>query len=418
MRTIIAIITALFVIFATGCASAPRQGAAYRVGEGDVLVLILLDGFRADYLDRGVSPTLKAMAASGVSAPMRPSFPSVSAPNHTTLVTGRRPDHHGVIDNLMMDPAIPGWFGAGNAKVDHDPRWWAEATPLYITATRQGVRSGEMFWYGADIPYGGDLPADRRPAQALSLNGKVDAVLSWFDRPAAERPRFVALPIFEVDDAGHVFGPNAPETNAAIAAADAAVARLVEGLRARRVLDRANFVFVADHGMSEVSTTERVILLDDFLDVSRLVVTTYGAYIGVNPKPGFEADIERALLTKRDHLQCWRKSEMPARFHYGTHRRAPAIFCLADRGWLVMTRAIGEAARAHYPKFSGNHGYDPTDPEMAALFVANGPAFRRGATLPAFDNVDVYPMMAALLGVDPGPNDGDANTLKPALRGR
>ncbi|UPT63014.1 MAG: ectonucleotide pyrophosphatase/phosphodiesterase [Hyphomonadaceae bacterium JAD_PAG50586_4] len=416
MRTIIAVFAALAVVFTSACVSSPQESASYRVGEGDVLVLVLLDGFRADYLDRGHSPTLRAMADAGVSASMRPSFPSVSAPNHTTLVTGRRPDNHGVIDNLMMDQAIPGWFGAGNAAVDHDPRWWAEATPLYITATRQGVRSGEMFWYGADIPYDGDLPADRRPEGALSLNAKVDAVLAWFDRPAAERPRFVVLPVFEVDEAGHVFGPNAPETNAAIAAADAAVTRLIEGLRARNALDGANFVIAADHGMTEVSTEQRVILLDDFVDASRLVVTTYGAYIGVNPRPGFEAEVERAMLQEREHLECWRKNEIPARFHYGAHWRVPAIFCLADRGWLVMTRAIGEAARAHYPSFNGNHGYDPADPEMAALFIANGPAFRRGVTLPAFDNVDAYPMMAEMLGVEPGEHDGDADTLRAALR--
>ena len=151
--------------------------------------------------------------------------------------------------------------------------------------------------------------------------------------------------------------------------------------------------------------------------VAKLDVTTYGAEIGVNPAPGHEAEVERAMLAPHEHLTCWRKGEIPPRLHYGTSPRVPAIFCLAENGWIVVTRAIGMAALKDMPGgLKGNHGYDPALPDMAALFVAHGPAFRSGVTVAPFDNVDVYPMLARVLGVVPEPNDGNPATLAPALR--
>ena len=111
------------------------------------VIIISIDGFRADYFGRGLSPTLTALAADGVHAKaMRPSFPSVTEPNHYTLMTGLRPDHHGIVDNIMRDPSMPGaWFGDPGSNVENDPRWWNEATPLWVTAQRQGLKTASSF---------------------------------------------------------------------------------------------------------------------------------------------------------------------------------------------------------------------------------------------------------------------------------
>ncbi|MGH6614644.1 ectonucleotide pyrophosphatase/phosphodiesterase [Sphingomonas sp.] len=380
---------------------------AAKAGNAETLIVISIDGFRADYLDRGLSPTLAKLARDGVrSVGMRPAFPSVTLPNHVTLMTGKTPDHHGVIDNLMMDPAIPGWFGGLDPKVAEDPRWWAGAKPLWITAEEQGVRSADMYWPGAQVPFGGKLPSMGRAPGELSADAEVDAVLQWLDRPVGSRPRLVTLYFPMVDDAGHSFGPDSKEVNAAIVQADAALTRLVSGLEQRKRRASTNLVVLADHGMIEIPDGQQI-LIDDFVDISKLVVTTAGAYIGVNPLPGNEAEVETAMLKPHDHLTCWRKSEIPARFAYGTHPRVPKIFCLAEPGWVVLTKPIAAYMKMHYATgFRGNHGYDQTDPKMAALFVANGPAFKRGATIPAFDNINVYPMLAQVLGVKGEPGDG------------
>jgi hypothetical protein len=64
----------------------------------------------------------------------------------------------------------------------------------------------------------------------------------------------------------------------------------------------------------------------------------------------------------------------------------------------------------------GNHGYDPRVRSMHGLFVASGPAFRRGAVVPAFDSVSVYGVLARVLGVTPAPNDGDPEVAARLLR--
>ena len=89
-----------------------------------------------------------------------------------------------------------------------------------------------------------------------------------------------------------------------------------------------------------------------------------------------------------------------------------AIVCLADTGWMLSTHA----RNARWPMTNrGAHGFDPYDPAMAAVFVAAGPAFKPGVVLPVFDNVDVYPLLARLIGVTPQPNDGTLGPLVPAL---
>src|ERR1700753_3240937 len=92
------------------CASTPPDAESHPVAPASAgpVILVSIDGFRPDYLDRGQTPTLSRLAAEGVRGAMRPSFPSVTFPNHYTLVTGLRPDRNGMINNKMEDPQRPG----------------------------------------------------------------------------------------------------------------------------------------------------------------------------------------------------------------------------------------------------------------------------------------------------------------------
>lgn len=373
-------------------------------------VLISIDGFRADYLDRGDTPTLKALAETGARSAMRPSFPSVTFPNHYALITGRRPDRNGIVNNRMEDPRRPGVvFTIGDRKIASDPFWWSEATPLWVTAEKMGVRSGVMFWPGSDYEISGVRPTHWRSFdQSLPDFARVDAVLSWLDE-SSTKPRFLALYFDEVDSAGHKFGPDAPETRSATAQADAAIGRLIAGLKGRGV--SANIVVVADHGMARVDDGQQIDL-DPATGGGRARVFWDGPNAGVNPLPGHEAEVQSALLGRSPHGECWRKGEAPARFHYGANARVPAIVCLADLHWRYRS--------SQFPPYAGQtlgaHGFDPAEKDMSALFVANGPAFKRGVTLASFDNVSVYPLLARLIGVAPEDNDGNLADIAPAFR--
>ena len=128
--------------------------------------------------------------------------------------------------------------------------------------------------------------------------------------------------------------------------------------------------------------------------------------------PRFGTAIESTLLAKHEHMRCWRKSETPARLHYGTNPRIPALLCLADDGWLVSTRETMKN-RKHFSL--GEHGYDNDDPAMRALFVAHGPAFKSGLRVPELENVDVYPLVAHLLELPPREVDGRYEDVREIL---
>jgi predicted AlkP superfamily pyrophosphatase or phosphodiesterase len=373
-------------------------------------ILISIDGFRADYLQRGKTPALSAMAADGASAAMRPSFPSITFPNHYTLVTGLRPDEHGIVDNNMEDAARPGVvFQLSKPDIVHDPIWWDQAEPLWVTAERQGVRTATMFWPGSDAPIHGVQPHDWKLFnKSLPAGDRVDQVLTWLDRPPAERPRFVTLYFDAVDTAGHFAGPDSDRVNEALAETDGAVAMLLKGLSKRGLLDDTDLVIVADHGMAATSR-ERTLYLSDLMPSGAFHAVSQGAESGIRPLPGHEEEVAKALLAPHDHMTCWRKADIPARLHFGKNPRVPPFYCSAEVGWMV------EAERSARPGPKGEHGYDPAAPEMAALFIAHGPSFRHGVTLPSFDNVDVYPLLAAVTGVKPLKNDGHLADLAPAF---
>lgn len=373
------------------------------------VILVSLDGFRPDYLDRGVTPVLNALAADGVRGAMRPSFPSKTFPNHYALVTGLRPDRNGIVENNMEDPAIPGvTFKMSNREAVLDHRWWDEAEPIWVTAERAGLITAPVYWPGAEAAIRGVRPRYYETFDmATPSSVRVDRLLALLDRPPAERPRFLTLYFDIVDTAGHDYGPAAPETTAAVAEADTQLGRLIAGLKARGLA--ANLVIVADHGMAPLSD-ERRVFMDDVLPKAAYRYLAAGAIMTIYPAPGREAEVDRALIRSHDHFQCWRKAEIPARFQYGKNPRVAPYFCLPETGWVLTTRGY----RPSKPE-RGGHGFDPESPEMAAVFVANGPAFRRGATLPIFDNVAVYPLLAKLLGVRPAVDDVNMDEALAAL---
>lgn len=379
----------------------------------DPLILVSIDGFHPDYLKHGRAPALARLARDGVRARwMNPSYPSLTFPNHYTLVTGLRPDRHGIVNNDMRDPEL-GRFGLKLREAVADGRWWG-GEPLWVGVRKAGGIAATMFWPGSEAEIGGFRPnhwfafdADR------SAGERVDTVLGWLDLPEAERPRLITLYFDQVDHAGHDFGPDAPELVAAVAEVDAALRRLLDGLTTRGLRERVNLAIVSDHGMAEVAPGH-IERLDDLIDPERVEVVSEGPALLIAPKPGNEQAARAALLGRHAHLQCWDKTEGPARWHYGQHPRVPAIVCQNDTGWRTMLAAT--IARWDGQVKPGAHGFDPFDRSMRALFVASGPAFRRGVKLKPFDNVHVYPLLAHLLGIAPAPNDGDPTVLAPALR--
>jgi predicted AlkP superfamily pyrophosphatase or phosphodiesterase len=392
-------------------AAPPSAAAPHAVASP--LIVVSLDGFRPDYLERFEAPALGELAREGLHAKegMIPVFPTKTFPSHYSIVTGLYPSHHGIVSNTFHDPQLDAWFKLSDAATHAESRWWG-GEPIWVTAGKHGLRSATMFWIGSEAEIGGMRPTYWVPYDG-SLPGadRVDRVLDWLDLPPAERPALVLLYFSEVDSAGHRHGPEAPEVRAAVRRVDGYVRRLVDGLAARGLRESANLIVLSDHGMTSVSP-ERVIVLEDYIDVADAMVVDPSPVLMLRPKEGKLRAVHDALAGAHPRLRVFYREELPARLHFTGHERIPPLVGIADEGWTVQLRREREGR--DFP--AGMHGYDNRLESMRALFVARGPAFRRGTVAP-FEAVHAYELMAAVLGVEAAPNDGDPTVARGLLAG-
>ena len=375
------------------------------------VVLVSLDAFRWDYLDRPNAVNLRRLASRGVHAQrMVPAFPSLTFPNHYTIVTGMYPEHHGIVANTMRDPTL-GNFRMSDTVAVHTEAWWT-GEPIWTTAEKQGRHAGAFFWPGSEVAHGGVWPTrwmrfdDRFPNAA-----RVDSVLTWLTLPGSQSLAFVALYYSDVDHAGHAFGPGSPQVDSAIARVDSMIGRLMDGIAARGLSDRVNLVIVSDHGMTD-TPADHVIFLDDYISLDDVDIVDASELGQVIPKPGKLDEVYGKLHGANPHLAVYRKADVPPRFHYDDNPRITPLILMAELGWEMTTHARF-AMRKPNP---GAHGFDNQALQMGASFIAAGPAFRSGFTAPPFQNIHVYDLLCRILGIKPSPNDGSLDSTRAMLR--
>ncbi len=400
----------MVALLAAACTPAVPPAPSVPLGQQRV-ILISLDGFRADYLDRGRSPNLKRLADRGVRAEwLTPAFPTKTFPNHYTIVTGLYPEHHGVVANSMRDPAL-GSFRMSDSIAVRDARWWG-GEPIWVTAERQGKRAAAFFWPGSEAPIGG-IRATRwmRFDDTFPNAARIDSVLTWASLPEETAPVITTLYYSDVDHAGHDAGPDAAATDSAIMRVDSMIGRLVDGLAARALTDRVNILVVSDHGMAP-TPADKLIVLDDHIALADVEVVDWTPVGMLIPRPGKDDEVFAKLKSASPHLQVYRKHEVPARFHFNVHLRITPLVLVADEGWSITSRNRVAGWRAR----SAGHGWDNELTSMRAIFVAAGPAFRVGQRVPAFQNIHVYPLMTHILGLTAAPMDGSLDSVRVLLR--
>ena len=404
----------LALAWACGAVASPRPSAPQT--DASALVLISFDGFRWDYPERVDTPNLRRLIERGVRAEaMIPPYPSKTFPAHYTLVTGQYPGHHGIISNNMRDPRWPEVFGLGRREEVENARWWG-GEPIWVTAQKQGLRSGVYFWPGSEAPAGGEQPTHwYRFDGSVPYEERIDQALAWLDAPADTAVQLVALYFGEPNDSGHRYGPFADETLAAIRRVDAALGRLLDGLEKQGRLQSTDIVVVADHGMAQMDAS-RVIVLDELADLRPHEVFEQGAILQLFPDAGREETIYAALRDAHPSLRVFRRDETPAQLHLYDNPRLPPILGIPDVGWEVLTGA--RLDRSGGQVIAGDHGQDPWHPDLRALFVAAGPSFSEAVAVPLIESVDVYNVLAAALGIEPAPNDGSVERVEGILDGR
>ncbi|OFW38891.1 MAG: hypothetical protein A3F70_01925 [Acidobacteria bacterium RIFCSPLOWO2_12_FULL_67_14] len=405
----------LVVVLAWATAGRALQNTARE--RPPTLILVSIDGWRWDYAQKAPAPNLRRLIDRGVSAEnLIPSFPSKTFPNHYTIVTGLYPGRHGIVGNAIRDPESGRTFTRTSTRELRDPMWWG-GEPIWVTVQRAGRPAATMFWVGSEAPIHGMLPRFWKAYdERYPPNDRVDQVLRWLDLPAGERPAFLALYFSNVDSAGHAGGPDSTEAREAIRTADGYLGRLMRGLERRRLTASTNIVVVSDHGMVAVNARD-VVVLDDYVGPDDIDVVDINPTLGLFPKTGEEDDVYRALAAAHPRLKVYRRETTPEHWQYRDHPRIPPIVGVADEGWQVLRRGAIDAIRTKgVPGDGGQHGYDPELMSMRGIFVAAGPAFKRGVTVPAFKNVHIYELLARVLHVEPAPNDGDPAVARSLMR--
>lgn len=380
------------------------------------LLLVSFDGFRWDYDQDVDTPELDRLKAEGVRAPyVTPPMLTMTSPSHFTTITGRWVEDHEVVHNMMFDQKT-------NLKLPHKvtlkkSEWWdTGATPLWITAQNQGLKTGSYHFPGGGANYSGQTvmrhvfeTAGFPDDNVTEWRCKVDAVLDWF---AVDDFDFVTLYFGEPDNVGHAVGPDTAQRRDIIAKIDAAIGYLRRGAEARGLSQRLNVILTSDHGMTTVKKRPLVdeIVLSEYLNLLQLnsfEILDYGGFGILTPRPGREREVYEAL-TRVPNVTVYRKDQIPDSFHLRNSRRLPPIILQADLGFNLNSRFIVYVNK-------GDHGYHSGEMDMKFIFRAFGPDFKKNYVSQPFDSIHLYPLMCELLKVQPAPHNGSVEVITELL---
>lgn len=379
------------------------------------MILISFDGFRADYLDRFDLPNFRRILARGTRArAMRPVFPSLTFPNHYSLVTGLHPDRHGIVSNSFYDPGRRQTYSLGDAAAVQDGTWY-RGEPIWVTAETQGMVAACFFWPGSEAAITGVRPTFVTPFDDTIPNEhRVATVLEWLGLPPERRPHLITLYFSELDSASHRARLDSPSVEAAARSLDRAVGMLLDGVDASPMPDRVVLLLTSDHGMVETSAA-RTVSLASLVDTAD-VHTSFGgpvASLHVTGGAPRARAIRDAINGKLRHGRAYLRQDVPERHRFRADPRVGDVVVIMDESWTLAT----SDRRASRGDPWGAHGWDPALPSMRALFVAAGPGIRAGATIGDVQNVDVYPLMAELLGLRPAAGiDGARGRIRNQLQ--
>jgi predicted AlkP superfamily pyrophosphatase or phosphodiesterase len=402
------IVLTLAIVALCGCATASNSHAV------PPLILISLDAFRWDYCAKypAETPHLRELMREGISAKgLIPVYPSNTFPNHYSIVTGLYPSHHGIVNNNFFDPARGEFFRYNNPPIAQRSYWWG-GEPIWVTAIKQGRKSAASYWVGSEAEIAGVRPSFYRLYNTTTpFQERLDELFKWLHLPAAERPAVITFYFEETNSKGHKFGPDSPELAAAVKLVDAQVGAIVAQLKKEKLA--ANFVIVSDHGMTPISK-DRIMFLDDYIDFQKVQVDFDEPVAGLRPMPGTEINVVMQSLARLPHAKAYRVEDLPAHFHIGGNPRNPPIWIVPEEGWEIESRE----KFSRYATFNkGDHGFDPAFTSMRGILIAQGPSFRSGGgVIEPVENVHIYNLLCAALGLKPAPNDGDDRLVKAMLR--
>ena len=387
-----------------------------------IVILISLDGFRHDYVERFQPENLIRFISEGTAAKgLIPSFPTKTFPNHYTIATGMLPEHHGLVDNAFYEPAKDQVYTMGNREIVQDGYWYG-GTPIWVLAEQKGIKAASYFFVGTEAPIQGV-----RPSYYFDYDGgvpnltRIAKVFDWLRLPAVERPRLITLYFSDMDDTGHRYGPNNDlELKKTLDRLDHELGALFEGLESFDL--PIHVVLVSDHGMTEVKQ-ENLILLEDLTAGIQGQVVNNGALAHLHLEDSKEKKkVIQLLLSRNPNIRI---DDLSTTENYSDLTAFPQrkgnLLILPKEGYYLTdvrgkVRYQNNAARFQTQVF-GEHGFTPRYVDMQGIFYAKGPQIKEGLKLEPFQNIHIYPLLCRILGLPiPLGIDGKLEVLLPVLK--
>ena len=382
----------------------------YASDADEYVLLISMDGFRYDYLDKANTPNFDKLVNTGVSAKaLIPVFTSKTFPNHYSIATGMYAENHGLIANTFFANDLNKQYSIRDRNAVENGAFYG-GEPIWVTAESQNVISASYFWVGSEAVIKGQQPTYwKKYNQKVSFESRIDSVISWYSKPVQSRPRLILLYFHEPDWTGHEYGPNSNETISQIENMDNVFGNLISKISKLSIYNNLNIIIVSDHGMTDVKP-DRTIDLSLVTDLSNMRVNGAGPTVFISSESKKQLKQTYKQLKNIDNADVYWKQNIPKRFHYRNHVRIPDLLVLANEGWSLMPLGHGSST----PK--GSHGYDNQLDNMKAIFMAKGPSFKKGYRRDEFENIHIYPLITHILGIKSYPNiDGDLEQVKDLL---
>lgn len=375
-----------------------------------IVIMISIDGFRADYMQKLKPPFLSQLSKLGSYAPtMRPSFPTHTFPNHYTLVTGRVPGTHGIVSNKFFDKKRNEFYNFMDIKNSNDGSWYM-GEPLWNVAERNGLIAHSFHWVGSEAKINNMTPTCYTDFDGtITAEQKVNTVIDWLKLPAEKIPHFITLYFSNVDSAGHKYGPDSSEVKSSLYEIDQQIERLWRNARSKKN-SNINFVIVSDHGMKQLDP-DNVIFLSQYTNVDDFTVGERGAVAMLYSND--PAKVQRAYLDLKkneSHFKVYLKENLPVDYKLTHPDRVGDIVVIGDLGYYIIDRSFTDKPSLN----AATHGWSYLHNEMKALFLAEGPQIAKKKIIPEFQNIDVYPFVMSILEITTTvPFDGNPKTLLP-----
>ena len=381
------------------------------------LILISLDGFRWDYVEKYKPPHLINFIKNGInSESLIPSFPTKTFPNHYTIATGMYPDKHGIIANNFYSYDKDMTYRIRDREKVEDGSFYG-GNPIWIQANKSNMVTASYFFVGTEANIQGLKPTYYyRFDNSVKNEVRVNQAIDWLKLPPKKRPHLITMYFSDMDDTGHKYGTkNDEELKKTLFELDKQLGVLFKGIEKTGLA--VNIIIVSDHGMSTVPIS-KFIAIEKIENDSLYTSIDNGAIVNIHPNNKNQIDsIYTYLKKKESNFKVYKTENTPGFEYIPKNKNWGAIQILPDFGYYFSSTKGMASRKQHINTNFGVHGYDQKHKDMHGIFYANGPAFKKAYRTPSIKNIHIYPLMCEILGLEvPSNIDGNLNQIKNVLK--